>query len=120
VKDGPNFCGLLRISELNELQIFFDVLFLSSQIAITKKIFLHRKNMSTSTAASVAVFEYDREAIRVKARLISMTKDDRNSSKYTASPDLQDISTSSLGQAHDMFSRIFRIRVYEFFLPNIM
>ena len=30
--------------------------------------------MSTSAAASVAVFEYDREAIRVKARLISMTK----------------------------------------------
>ena len=25
-----------------------------------------------------------------------------------------------LGQAHDMFSRIFRKRVYEFFLPNIM
>ena len=25
-----------------------------------------------------------------------------------------------LGQAHDMFSRIFRIRIYEFFLPNIM
>ena len=24
------------------------------------------------------------------------------------------------GQAHDMFSRIFRIRIYEFFLPNIM
>ena len=23
------------------------------------------------------------------------------------------------GQAHDMFSRIFRIRIYEFFLPNI-
>ena len=22
-----------------------------------------------------------------------------------------------LGQAHDMFSRIFRIRIYEFFLP---
>jgi hypothetical protein len=43
--------------------------------------------MSTSTAASVAVFEYDREAIRVKARLISMTK----------------------GLAHDMFSRIFQI-----------
>jgi len=52
--------------------------------------------MSTSAAASVAVFEYDREAIRVKARLISMTKDDGNSSKYKASPDLQDISTSSL------------------------
>ena len=54
--------------------------------------------MSTSTAASVAVFEYDREAIRVKARLISMTK----------------------GLAHDMFSRIFRIRMYEYFLPNTM
>ena len=25
-----------------------------------------------------------------------------------------------LGQAHDMFSRIFRIRIYEFFLPNII
>ena len=25
-----------------------------------------------------------------------------------------------LGQAHDMFSRIFRMRIYEFFLPNIM
>jgi hypothetical protein len=25
-----------------------------------------------------------------------------------------------LGQAHDMFSRIFRIRIYKFFLPNIM
>ena len=25
-----------------------------------------------------------------------------------------------IGQAHDMFSRIFRIRIYEFFLPNIM
>ena len=24
------------------------------------------------------------------------------------------------GQAHDMFLRIFRIRVYEFFIPNIM
>ena len=24
-----------------------------------------------------------------------------------------------LGQAHDMFSRIFRIRIYDFFLPNI-
>ena len=24
------------------------------------------------------------------------------------------------GQAHDMFSRIFRIRIYKFFLPNIM
>ena len=23
------------------------------------------------------------------------------------------------GQAHDMFSRIFRIRMYDFFLPNI-
>ena len=49
--------------------------------------------MSTSTAASVAVFEYDREAIRVKARLISMTK----------------------GLAHNMFSRIFRIRMYDLF-----
>ena len=54
--------------------------------------------MSTSAAASVAVFEYDREAIRVKARLISMTK----------------------GLAHYIFSRIFRIRMYEYFLPNIM
>ena len=53
-------------------------------IAITKKYFYIEK-MSTSAAASVAVFEYDREAIRVKARLISMTK----------------------GLAHDMFSRIF-------------
>ena len=26
----------------------------------------------------------------------------------------------ALGQAHDMFSRIFRIRIYEFFTPNIM
>ena len=25
-----------------------------------------------------------------------------------------------IGQAHDMFSRIFRIRIYKFFLPNIM
>ena len=25
-----------------------------------------------------------------------------------------------LGQAHDMFSRIFSTRIYEFFLPNIM
>ena len=25
-----------------------------------------------------------------------------------------------LGQSHDMFSRIFRTRIYEFFLPNIM
>ena len=25
----------------------------------------------------------------------------------------------ALGQAHDMFSRIFRIRIYKFFLPNI-
>ena len=25
-----------------------------------------------------------------------------------------------LGQAHDMFSRIFQIRIYEFFPPNIM
>ena len=25
-----------------------------------------------------------------------------------------------LGQAHDMFSRIFRIRIYELFLPNII
>ena len=24
----------------------------------------------------------------------------------------------NIGQAHDMFSRIFRIRIYEFFLPN--
>ena len=24
------------------------------------------------------------------------------------------------GQAHDMFSRIFRIRIYNFFLPNVM
>ena len=57
-----------------------------------------QKKMSTSAAASVAVFEYDREAIRVKARLISMTK----------------------GLAHDMFSRIFRIRIHECFLPNTM
>ena len=70
---------------------------LSSQIAITKKYFYIEK-MSTSAAASVAVFEYDREAIRVKARLISMTK----------------------GLAYDMFSRIFRIRIHECFLPNIM
>ena len=53
--------------------------------------------MSTSAAASVAVFEYDREAIRVKARLISMTK----------------------GLAHEMFSRMFRFRMYKYFLPNI-
>ena len=70
---------------------------LSSQIAITKKYFYIEK-MSTSAAASVAVFEYDREAIRVKARLISMTK----------------------GLAHDMFSRIFRIRMYKYFLTNIL
>ena len=25
-----------------------------------------------------------------------------------------------IGQAHDMFSRIFRIRIYKYFLPNIM
>ena len=24
------------------------------------------------------------------------------------------------GQAHDIFSRIFQIRIYEFFLPNIL
>ena len=29
---------------------------------------------------------------------------------------LQDIK----GQAHDIFSRIFQIRIHEFFLPNIM
>ena len=51
--------------------------------------------MSTSAAASVAVFEYDREAIRVKARLISMTK----------------------GLAHDMFSRIFPITNPRVFSP---
>ena len=25
----------------------------------------------------------------------------------------------NIGQAHDMFPRIFRVRIYEFFLPNI-
>ena len=34
-------------------------------------------------------------------------------SKWKTSLNLDDI-----GQAHDMFSRIFRIRIYEFFLPN--
>jgi hypothetical protein len=27
---------------------------------------------------------------------------------------------TNIGQAHDMFSRIFRIRIYEFFLQNII
>ena len=27
---------------------------------------------------------------------------------------------NAIGQAHDMFSRIFRIRINDFFLPNIM
>ena len=26
--------------------------------------------------------------------------------------------SSNIGQAHDMFSRIFRIRIYEFFIPK--
>ena len=26
----------------------------------------------------------------------------------------------TIGQAHDMFLRIFRISIYEFFLPNVM
>ena len=30
------------------------------------------------------------------------------------------IPENSLGQAHDMFSRIFRLRIYDFFLSNIM
>ena len=29
-------------------------------------------------------------------------------------------SNHIIGQARDMFSRIFRIRIYEFFLPNII
>ena len=54
--------------------------------------------MSTSTAATSAVFEYDREAIRVKARLIS-TRDEKNSSNNTPSTQKQiaeDICSSSL------------------------
>ena len=27
---------------------------------------------------------------------------------------------TSIGQAHDIFSRIFQVRIYEFFLPNII
>ena len=32
----------------------------------------------------------------------------------------KDKNDSNIGQAHDMFSRIFRIRIYNFFPPNIM
>ena len=39
--------------------------------------------------------------------------------KDFALEEIEDI-ICALGQAHDMFSRIFRMRIYEFFLPNIM
>ena len=34
--------------------------------------------------------------------------------------EIPNVSDITIGQAHDMFTRIYRIRIYNFFLPKIM
>ena len=50
---------------------------------------------------------------------LNVDSDDEDTPFEDSDNDDSHSDEDNIGQAHDMFSRIFRIRIYDFFLPNI-
>ena len=64
-----------------------------------------------------------KNALRIESTLtITFQVTEENEADQTALeenyPSIGD--PKEIGQAHNMFSRIYRLRIYEFFLPNII